>query len=87
MTMLISKQSEKLENCFILNLAYLIEQNQTKIQLNLIEHQSCDWVWQSNKIKQLFCCKFDYHTNWTGQTKSDAIKFNLAQFCLESISS
>ena len=44
---------------------YPIEQNGTKNQSNLIELQSFDWVGQSNKIENLFCCEFDFRTNQT----------------------
>ena len=53
-------------------LAYLIERYQTKIQLDGI-----NLVRQSNKIKHLFCCKFDYETNQTSLTKSNAIEPDL----------
>ena len=46
-------------------LAYLIEQNRTKIQSNSIEQLVFNWVRQSNKIEHLFCCEFDFRTNRT----------------------
>ena len=59
---------------------YPIEQNWTKNQSNPIELQSFDWVRQLNKIEHLFCCEFDFWTNWTNileQNRTNPMQLSL----------
>ena len=58
----------------------------TRNQLNSIRRFVFDWVWQSNMIKHLILCEFDYWTNQINWTNSNSVKPNPVQFCLDCIS-
>ena len=77
---------ESAGNCFdSLILAYLIEQNLTKIQLNTnCSNTSCSIEFiNRTKQKHLFCCELGYQAN---QTKLNAIGLKQILFFLQSIS-